>query len=79
VTAQSEARAVIPEDATEARLLALLSHDPTHIDALVRECGLPVAQVSSTLALMELKGMVRQLAGMQYVVAREARVDYTVD
>ena len=79
VTAHSEARAVIPEDPTEARLLALLSHDPTHIDALVHECGLPVAQVSSTLALMELKGMVRQLAGMQYVIAREARVDYTVE
>jgi hypothetical protein len=38
-----------------------------------------VAQVSSTLALMELKGMIRQIAGMQYVVAREARVDYTVE
>ncbi len=79
VTAHSEARAVIPEDPTEAKLFALLSNDPTHIDYLVRESGLPVAQVSSTLALMELKGSVRQIAGMQYVVAREARVDYTVE
>jgi DNA processing protein len=79
VTAHSEARAVIPEDPTEARLFTLLSNEPTHIDYLVRESGLPVAQVSSTLALMELKGMIRQIAGMQYVVAREARVDYTVE
>jgi len=79
VTAHSEARAVIPEDPTEAKLFALLSNDPTHVDYLVRESGLPVAQVSSTLALMELKGSVRQVAGMQYVVAREARVDYTVE
>lgn len=79
VTAHSEARAVIPEDPTEAKLFLLLSNDPTHVDYLVRESGLPVAQVSSTLALMELKGMVRQVAGMQYVVAREARVDYTVE
>jgi DNA processing protein len=79
VTAHSEARAAIPEDPTEAKLFALLSNDPTHIDYLVRESGLPVAQVSSTLALMELKGSVRQIAGMQYVVAREARVDYTVE
>jgi hypothetical protein len=28
--------------------------------------------------MMELKGMVRQVAGMQYVVAREARADYVV-
>ncbi len=84
VAAHSEARAVIPEDPTEAKLFVLLSNEPTHIDYLVRECGLPVAQVSSTLALMELKGMIRQIAGMQYVVAREtgareARVDYTVE
>ncbi len=79
VTAHSEARAVIPEDPTEAKLFALLSNDPTHVDYLVRESGLPVSQVSSTLALMELKGSVRQVAGMQYVVAREARVDYTVE
>lgn len=79
ITAHSEARAVIPEDATEAKVLSLLSNDPTHIDDIVRESNLPVAQVSSTLALMELKGIVRQVAGMQYVVAREARVDYTVE
>jgi DNA processing protein len=84
VTAHSEVRAVIPQDATEAKLFALLSNDPIHIDALVRESDLPVAQVSSTLALMELKGLVRQVAGMQYVVAREtgareARADYTVE
>ena len=79
VTAHSEARAVIPEDPTEAKLFALLSNDPTHVDNLVRESGLPVSQVSSTLALMELKGSVRQVAGMQYVVAREAQVDYTVE
>jgi DNA processing protein len=79
VTAHTEARAVIPEDATEAKLLALLSADPVHIDTIVRECGLPVSQVSSVLAMMELKGMIRQVAGMQYVVAREARVDYVVE
>ena len=79
VAAHSEARAVIPEDPTEAKLFTLLSNEPTHIDYLVRESSLPVAQVSSTLALMELKGMIRQIAGMQYVVAREARVDYTVE
>ena len=84
VTAHSEVRAVIPEDPTEAKLFTLLSNEPTHIDYIVRESGLPVAQVSSTLALMELKGMIRQMAGMQYVVAREsgareARADYTVE
>jgi hypothetical protein len=40
---------------------------------------LPIAQVSGALALMELKGLVRQTGGMHYVLAREARVGYTVD
>jgi DNA processing protein len=79
IATHSEARAALPEDATEARLLSLLSADPIHVDQIVRDSGLPVAQVSSTLAMMELKGMVRQVAGMQYVVAREARVDYVVE
>ena len=57
----------------------MLSTDPIHVDQIVRECGLPVAQVSSTLAMMELKGMIRQVAGMQYVVAREPRADYVVE
>lgn len=79
VAAHTEARAVIPEDATEAKLLSLISADPTHVDEIVRASELPIMQVSSTLALMELKGMVRQVAGMQYVLAREARTDYVVD
>jgi hypothetical protein len=32
--------------------------------------------VSGALALMELKGLVRQVGGMHYVIAKEARADY---
>jgi DNA processing protein len=79
IVEHSEARAVIPEDATEAKLLSMLSHDPVHVDQIVQGSGLPITQVSSTLAMMELKGMVRQMGAMQYVVAREQRVDYKVE
>jgi DNA processing protein len=50
-----------------------------HIDDIRRETGLPIAQVSSTLAMMELKGMVRQVGGMNYVLARENQATYKVD
>ncbi|HSJ59327.1 MAG TPA: DNA-processing protein DprA [Anaerolineae bacterium] len=79
VSAQAQARTVLPENATEALLLEHLSADPVHVDALGRSASLPIAEVTSTLALMELKGMVRQVGGMSYVIAREGRVDYTVD
>jgi len=79
VTEQRTARAALPADATEQRLLACLSAEPVHIDDLGVQMGLPIAQVSGALALMELKGMVRQVGGMNYVVAKEARASYSVD
>ena len=40
--------------------------------------GLPISTVSSTLAMMELKGLVKQVGTMNYVLAREARQEYQV-
>ena len=71
-----EVRAALPGNETEAALLEHLSSEPIHIDNLTRETQLPTATVSSTLALMELKGLVRQVGGMNYVVARETPEEY---
>ncbi len=79
VAEHREVQAILPENETESLLLKHLSHDPTHIDEIGRESGLPITTVSSTLALMELKGMVRQVGGMNYVVAREAKGEYRVE
>jgi DNA processing protein len=70
LTAVVEQRAVreqLPADPTEAAILARLSHEPTHVDELGRAAGLPMAQVSSALTMLELKGLARQLGGMLYV------------
>ena len=68
----------MPESAEEALLLSHLESDPLHIDELSRESGLPAAEVSSTLTLMELKGMVQQVGGMKYVACREPDPIYDV-
>ena len=65
-----EIQAALPDNSEERTLLALLSHDPLHIDELIRLSGLPTTIVSSTLMVMELKGMIKQLGSMQYVLAR---------
>jgi DNA processing protein len=70
---------VLPADETEAQLMALVSEEPRHVDDICRLSQLPVHEVSSTLAMMELKGMVRQVGGMQYVVAHESGVTYRID
>ena len=75
---QLEMKELLPTDETESSLLRQLSAEPTHIDAVCRQSGLPISAVSSTLAMMELKGMVKQVGSMNYILAREARVDYRV-
>jgi predicted Rossmann fold nucleotide-binding protein DprA/Smf involved in DNA uptake len=37
---------------------------------LKAKVGLPVEEVSGALAMMELKGMVRPVGGMQYIALR---------
>lgn len=78
IAQQTEARAIIPDNKTEAVLLEQLSSEPVHVDELGQTTGLPAAEVAGTLTMMELKGMVRQVGGMNYVIARESTLDYTV-
>ena len=48
---QVEMQAALPDNSEERTLLALLSHDPLHIDEIIRESGLPTTRVSSTLVM----------------------------
>ena len=71
VAERTAVQLVLPETAEEIALYTQLSGQPVHIDELSRATGLPSALVSSTLTLMELKGMVQQVGGMNYVLLRE--------
>jgi DNA processing protein len=68
----------LPETKEEAALFDHLSGEPIHIDALSRATGLSSQVVSSTLTLLELKGIVRQVGGMNYVMVREPEPAYEV-
>ncbi|MEE9198372.1 MAG: DNA-processing protein DprA, partial [Dehalococcoidia bacterium] len=78
VPQQLEMKELVPDTDLEAALLKHLSREPTHIDEVRRRAGLPIDTVSSTLAMMELKGMVKQVGAMNYVLSREARASYQV-
>ena len=73
------ARRILPADVTEARLLDVLGTEPLHVDEIRNQVGLPIEKISATLALMELKGMVRQVGGMNYIAVREDQAEYKVD
>jgi DNA processing protein len=49
--------------ADEARLLALLHPEETHIDGLIQRSQLPAHVVASILVTLELRGLIRQFPG----------------
>ncbi len=76
ITEHRSARKILPGDANEAQLLQVLSQEPLHVDEIRSQTGMPIEKVSATLALMELKGMVRQVGGMHYIAVREQTGEY---
>jgi len=81
VAEKTAVQLALPESNEEVALYTHLSAQPIHIDELRRETGLSSSEVSSTLTLMELKGMVQQIGGMNYVLCRESEPVYelTID
>lgn len=75
---QIEMSEILPETETETMLIKQLSAEPSHIDEVCQRSGLPAAMVSSTLAMLELKGLVKQVGTMNYVLSREIRQAYRV-
>jgi DNA processing protein len=52
----------------ETLLLSLIENEPKHLDQLVRESGLTTAVVTSLMAMMEIKGKVKDMGGMVYII-----------
>ncbi len=61
-------RQTLPTSPTEAKILECLSKEPVHIDFIIKTTDLESPTVNSALVLMEMKGRVRNLGGMNYIV-----------
>jgi DNA processing protein len=46
------------------------------VDEIRNQTGLPIERVSATLTMLELKGLVRQTSGMNFVAVREDQAEY---
>lgn len=66
---QIEMAALFPASDEESNILFHIGHEPTHIDEIIRGSGMTISTVSGLLAMMELRGIVRQVGGMNYVRA----------
>lgn len=69
-TSFNESKQIIPDTKEEELLLQQLSKEPVHIDELVRRSRLSTSEVTATLTMMEMKGKIRNLGSMMYVLAR---------
>jgi DNA processing protein len=73
---QTAVQMALPASAEEAAIMAQLSAQPIHVDELSRATGLSSSVLSSTLTLLELKGIVQQVGGMNYTLIREPDSTY---
>jgi DNA processing protein len=71
ITEHQAAQVTLPKDPLEARLMVLLSAQPVHVDEIRAQADLPIETVTATLTMLELKGIVKQVGGMQYIAVRE--------
>ncbi|MCL4230348.1 MAG: DNA-processing protein DprA [Dehalococcoidia bacterium] len=65
-SAAAQPAKVVQVTPAEGQVLHWLNDSPAHVDEIARTSGMPVAAVSSTLQVLELKGVVRQNAPMTY-------------
>lgn len=70
VTQYIDSKKIIPETKEEALLLNHLTLEPQHVDELIRLTNLNASHIIATLTMMEMKGMVKNLGNMNYVLAR---------
>jgi len=70
VVQQMEIKEFSPADEVESAILKQLTTEPSHIDEICRRSGLSMPEVSSTLAMLELKGIAKQVGNMNYVLAQ---------
>jgi DNA processing protein len=61
-------RQILPSSPTESSILAVLSREPKHIDFIIKETGLDSQTINGTLTLMEMKGMVKNIGNMTYII-----------
>lgn len=60
----------IPDTPEEAAVILVLKTEPLHIDAIAKESRLDISTVSAMLTILEMKGAVKHLGGMNYVLSR---------
>ncbi len=66
----SAAKVIVPDNDEEALILKNLTADaPIHVDQLAKNAKMNISALTSLLTLMEIKGKVKNIGGMKYIIA----------
>ncbi|KKP70418.1 MAG: protecting protein DprA protein [Candidatus Moranbacteria bacterium GW2011_GWE2_35_164] len=61
------AREFIPASEEEKIIIKMLSHEPTHIDRIIKLSKMNTSSASSTLIMLEMQGIVKDIGGQNYI------------
>ncbi len=67
---EQKTESIAPSGNLEEKILQMLDTEPLHVDEIIRKTGLSTPEVTSTLAILELKGLAQMVGGMQYCRTR---------
>lgn len=62
------ANETLPANPTEALIITHLGKEPVHIDLIIKKTSLTSSAVNGALTMMEMKGKVKNLGGMTYIL-----------
>lgn len=68
IKSQSETKTAIPLSENEKIILSKLKGGPIHIDRIAKLSKLGISTASSILTILEMKGIVKNLGGQNYVI-----------
>lgn len=71
ISQKKAVRQLLPENDLETAIMDSLSDHPQHVDELHVKTGLVMEAVTSTLTILELKGLVYHAGNMNYAMIRE--------
>jgi len=66
--AAQEVRKIIPSSPEEKIILEILSKETLHIDKIIKLSRMKTGSAISTLSIMEIKGMVKNIGGQNYIL-----------
>lgn len=65
---EKNTKKIIPDSVEEEKVIKMLSHEPTHIDRIIKLTKLGTSVASSTLVVLEMKGSIKDIGGQNYIL-----------